>query len=71
MGYVDHLPEATQTAVQNAIADTKDCDGMVLNFALNYGSRAEIVTGVQKLPSKCKMVNWRLVISMMQPSTQH
>jgi len=43
------LPEATQKAVQNAIADTKDCDGMVLNFALNYGSRAEIVTGVQKI----------------------
>jgi len=49
MGYVDKLPAATQTAVKNAIDETKDCDGMVLNFALNYGSRAEIVTGVQKI----------------------
>lgn len=49
MGYTDKLPMATQKAVRDAIADTKDCDGMILNFALNYGSRAEIVTGVQKI----------------------
>jgi len=49
MGYTDQLPAATQKAVNDAIADTKDCTGMVLNFALNYGGRAEIVTAVQKL----------------------
>lgn len=49
MGYTDRLPAATQKAVHDAIEDTKDCDGMVLNFALNYGSRAEMVTGVQSI----------------------
>lgn len=49
MGYTDQLPAATQRAVQAAIADTADCTGMVLNFALNYGGRAEIVTAVQQL----------------------
>ncbi|PWG00726.1 isoprenyl transferase [Levilactobacillus bambusae] len=49
MGYTDQLPEKTQQAVQGAIEDTKDCTGMVLNFALNYGGRAEIVTGVKRL----------------------
>lgn len=49
MGYTDKLPASTQKAVRDAIADTKDCDGMVLNFALNYGSRAEMVTGIQKI----------------------
>jgi len=49
MGYTDKLPASTQKAVKDAIADTKDCDGMVLNFALNYGSRAEMVTGIQKI----------------------
>ncbi|MFC6202321.1 isoprenyl transferase [Lactiplantibacillus nangangensis] len=49
MGYTDRLPASTQKAVEDAIADTKDCDGMVLNFALNYGSRAEIVTGIQAI----------------------
>lgn len=49
MGYTEALPQATRTAVANAIADTKDCTGMVLNFALNYGGRAEIATAMQTL----------------------
>ncbi|WP_282803602.1 isoprenyl transferase [Secundilactobacillus kimchicus] len=49
MGYVDQLPEKTRGAVERAVADTKDCTGMVLNFALNYGSRAEITTAVQQI----------------------
>ncbi|RID87139.1 isoprenyl transferase [Peribacillus asahii] len=43
------LPAHTQRAVQKAIDDTKDNDGLVLNFALNYGSRAEIVKGVNNV----------------------
>ena len=48
-GYENVLPEHTQDAVKRAIEQTKDNTGMVLNFALNYGSRAEIVTAVQKI----------------------
>ncbi|VDG20586.1 isoprenyl transferase [Lactiplantibacillus mudanjiangensis] len=49
MGYTDQLPAKTQKAVRDAVADTQACDGMVLNFALNYGSRAEMVTGIQAI----------------------
>lgn len=52
MGYVDQLPKQTQTAINNAINDTKDCTGMVLNFALNYGSQDEIVTAVKSIAEK-------------------
>lgn len=48
-GDIDGLPEATQTAVNNAIRDTESGSGMILNFALNYGSRTEIVNMVQKI----------------------
>lgn len=47
MGYTEYLPAHTQDAVKRAIEQTKDNTGMVLNFALNYGSRAEIVTATQ------------------------
>ncbi|WP_242361002.1 isoprenyl transferase [Limosilactobacillus antri] len=47
MGDIQQLPAKTQEAVNDAIADTADCDGMVLNFALNYGSRDEITRAVQ------------------------
>lgn len=49
MGYVDKLPDKTKKAVFDAIEQTKDNTGMVLNFALNYGSRAEITSGVQEI----------------------
>lgn len=52
MGYTDQLPVATQKAVRDAIADTAGCTGMVLNFALNYGGRAELVTATQKLAAQ-------------------
>ncbi|HIW72205.1 MAG TPA: isoprenyl transferase [Candidatus Levilactobacillus faecigallinarum] len=54
MGYTADLPAATQKAVRDAIAATKDCTGMVLNFALNYGGRAEIVTAVQRLAQQAQ-----------------
>lgn len=54
MGYKDQLPLKTQQAVANAIEQTAKCTGMVLNFALNYGSRAEIITAVQNLAEKAQ-----------------
>lgn len=51
MGDITRLPEQTQTAVKDAIRDTADCDGMVLNFALNYGSRDEITRAVKSIAS--------------------
>ncbi len=52
MGYIDHLPLHTQKAVYEAMEETKDNTGMILNFALNYGSRGEILSGVQKIAEK-------------------
>lgn len=54
MGYTDQLPQKTQDAVNKAIEDTKACTGMVLNFALNYGSRAEITTAMQTIATEVK-----------------
>jgi len=49
IGYIDQLPADTRQAVDRAVAQTATNTGMILNFALNYGGRAEIVTGVQQL----------------------
>lgn len=47
MGYKEGLPPHTSRAVEKAIHDTKDNTGLILNFALNYGSRAEIIEAVR------------------------
>ena len=48
MGNISKLPEATQKAVNDAIEQTANCNGMVLNFALNYGGRIEIVEATKQ-----------------------
>ncbi len=54
MGDTTKLPAATQKAVKGAIDETSECNGMVLNFALNYGGRDEIVTAVQQVAQLVK-----------------
>ncbi len=49
MGDKSELPFHTLRAVDKAIHETKDNTGLILNFALNYGSRHEIVKAVQAI----------------------
>ncbi|HEY4601588.1 MAG TPA: isoprenyl transferase [Cerasibacillus sp.] len=49
IGDLAHLPKHTREAVKNAKEQSKDNDGMLLNFAINYGSRLEIVRAVKQL----------------------
>ncbi len=43
------LPAHTQKAVQYAKDKTKDNNGLLLNFALNYGSRYEIMQAIKQI----------------------
>lgn len=52
IGEMDALPTHTQKAVQNAMNTTANNTGMILNFALNYGSRREMVLSVQEIVSQ-------------------
>ncbi|MFX3624651.1 MAG: isoprenyl transferase [Ectobacillus sp.] len=49
IGQKEGLPDYTRQAVEKAIEDTKHNTGLVLNFALNYGSRDEMVYAVKNL----------------------
>lgn len=43
------LPEATNQALDRALELTAQNDGLILNFALNYGGRAEITDAVKAI----------------------
>ena len=43
------LPIHTQKALDAAMDTTKDNDGLILNFAMNYGSRDEIVRAMKEM----------------------
>lgn len=49
MGDLSRIPSYTLKAVESAIERTKENTGLILNFALNYGSHAEIVTAVKNI----------------------
>ena len=54
MGYKNQLPVHTRRAIEKAMEETKNNDGLVLNFALNYGSRAEIIDAVKNVINDCQ-----------------
>ena len=56
IGNFDMLPEHTKKAIGKAMEETKDNDGMTLNFAMNYGSRLEIVNAVKEIAHLSRMV---------------
>jgi undecaprenyl diphosphate synthase len=49
MGYRSELPSHTIAAMEEAVVKTANNTGLVLNFALNYGSRAEMVDAVRAI----------------------
>ena len=49
MGNIAGLPAHTQKAVRDAMADTAQNTGLILNFALNYGGRDELVQAFQQV----------------------
>ena len=47
-GEMDQIPADTAKVLNSAIEETKHNTGMVLNFAMNYGSQREIVLAARK-----------------------
>lgn len=49
IGNFDMLPNHTKEAIQKAMVATAHNDGLTLNFAMNYGSRLELVESVKEI----------------------
>lgn len=49
IGDIDGLPTETKGILEDVLEQTKDCNGMVLNFAINYGSRQEITEAIKHI----------------------
>ena len=54
MGILEQLPVVTQKAIRDALQASKDNTGMILNFALNYGGRNEILNAVKIISEKVR-----------------
>ncbi|MDF2556703.1 MAG: isoprenyl transferase [Bacillales bacterium] len=54
IGEIGLVPDSTQQAIQNAAEVTKNNTGLILNFAFNYGSRAEMLIAMNQLVEDAK-----------------
>ena len=54
LGQIERLPDDVRNALQNAMEETRNNDGMCLNLALSYGSRDEITAMVKNIAGKVK-----------------
>ena len=52
IGAIENLPNRTQKELNEVIQKTENNDRMILNLALSYGSRAEIVNAVKNISKK-------------------
>lgn len=48
-GFTERIPKNTLKIIEDAIEETKDKDGIIMNFALNYGGRLEIVEASKRI----------------------
>lgn len=54
LGQIDSLPFETQDILLEAVDQTKDNTGLLLNFAVNYGGRDEIIAGIHQVLKEYK-----------------
>jgi undecaprenyl diphosphate synthase len=52
MGNIEELPVATKESILKAEEATRFNTGMILNFALNYGARTEIIQAIQSITER-------------------
>ena len=51
IGRIEDLPADVQMTLRETMRKTEDCDGMILNLALSYGGRSEIIHAIQGILS--------------------
>lgn len=54
IGRIQELPESARNAIKMAMEKTRNNRGLVLNVALNYGGRSELVDAVREIAEQVK-----------------
>lgn len=54
IGRINGLPDYVRPRLKKAVEETKDCKSMILNVALNYSGRCEIVDAAKKFALSVK-----------------
>lgn len=53
LGEPERLPREVHETLVQTIAETRSCSGMILNLALSYGGRSELVRAMRTVAQEC------------------
>ena len=67
VGDIGNLPKNTREGILEGIEETKKNTGLVLNLALNYGGREEIVSAVRQIAAE--VINGKLKLEAIGRET--
>jgi undecaprenyl diphosphate synthase len=54
IGDIDRLPESAQEEIHSAFELTQNNEGLIVNIALNYGGRSEIIHAIKEISRQVK-----------------
>jgi undecaprenyl diphosphate synthase len=57
LGRLNSMPFEIKKTLKNAVKKTKNNKKLIVNLAINYGSKNEIIDSIKKLNSKSKIIN--------------
>lgn len=60
LGAIDQLPDEAQNELFKAFKQTENNKGLILNLALNYGGRGELIEAVKKVSGQVKSGKLRI-----------
>jgi len=60
IGRLKELPDSIQTILKEAVEKTKNNQGLILNLAINYGGRQEIIDAVGKVAADLKNGSFKI-----------
>lgn len=52
IGHMERLPSPVRQVILSTIEDTKECDGMILTFAISYSGRQELTNAVKSIADR-------------------
>lgn len=68
IGDTMELPSSLQEEIKVCEKDTANNDGLILNVAINYGGRMELVNAVRDISQKLQKAGWKQILLQKKPS---
>ena len=68
IGSIKNLPKKIKNHLQTCMHKTRNCKKILINLAINYGSRDEIINAVKKLKRKKKSISVENLVKYLHTS---